>query len=643
MDRLGTEGIVFRQAIAQVPLTLPSHVAILTGTYPIWNGVEDLTTMGLGPGTPTLAEVFKKHGYSTAAFVSAFVLNSMWGLKRGFDFYDDAINPGDEDSSQHHRLERKASETVDLTVRWLEGHGSQPFFLWLHLYDPHAPYDPPEPFKSRFRTRPYDGEIAYTDQQLGRFVSFLESQNLYASSLILLASDHGEGLGEHGEGQHGLFIYNSTVHVPLILKPPADFNPSQRSISEVVNTVDIAPTLVQYCRFPSADSASFQGRSLLPLVRSQTAGTPREGYSESLYPRTSFGWHSLHGTETRQYHYIEAPREELYDLGSDPGETHNIVKEKPTVAATLRENLHALAARYARPATQSGTISTVDLERLRELRSLGYVGGSSAKPLPGDAPKAADPKDRVRFYNQVIRATELAEDGRFRESDAALKQAASEDPNAYLPPFLMGENALAQHQYHEALDHYQRVLELNPRYDLAVMGMGQAALASGDAAGAAKAFQRALDLNPHNYLVKLALARAYEKLNRLPDAVNLEKEVIAFHPEDGKANSDYGVTLVRMRQYQDGLAALQKAVQQGYSTAVTYNFLGTAQLAAGNTEQAVRAYEEAIHLDVKYSAPYGNLALVYLREGQDDKARQYYREACRLDRALCQELAPRFR
>jgi Tfp pilus assembly protein PilF len=207
----------------------------------------------------------------------------------------------------------------------------------------------------------------------------------------------------------------------------------------------------------------------------------------------------------------------------------------------------------------------------------------------------------------------------------------------------MGENALAQHQYHEALDHYQRVLELNPRYDLAVMGMGQAALASGDAAGAAKAFQRALDLNPHNYLVKLALARAYEKLNRLPDAENLEKEVIASHPEDGKANSDYGVTLVRMRQYQDGLAALQKAVQHGYSTAVTYNFLGTAQLAAGNTEQAVRAYEEAIHLDVKYSAPYGNLALVYLREGQDDKARQYYREACRLDRALCQELAPRFR
>ena len=643
MDRLATEGIVFRQAIAQVPLTLPSHVAILTGTYPIWNGVEDLTTEGLGPGVPTLAEVFKKHGYSTAALVSAFVLNSMWGLKRGFDAYDDAINPLDEVSTEHHSLERKASETVDHTLRWLQGHSSQPFFLWLHLYDPHAPYDPPEPFKSRFHNRPYDGEIAYTDQQLGRFVSFLESQNLYASSLILLVSDHGEGLGEHGEEQHGLFIYNSTVHVPLILKPPADFKAAQRSISEVVNTVDIAPTLVQYCRFPSADSASFQGRSLLSLTRSKSPGTPREGYSESLYPRTSFGWHSLHGTETEQYHYIQAPREELYDLLLDPTETHNIAGQKPSVAAALRENMHALAARYARPARQSGTTLTVDLERLRELRSLGYVGGSSAKPLGGDAPNAADPKDRVKFYNQVIRATELAEDGRFRESDAALKQAAAEDPNAYLPPFLMGENALAQHQYHEALDHYQRALELNPRYDLAAIGMGQAAVASGDAAGAVKAFQRALELNPRNYLVKLALAKAYEKLNRFPDAVNLEKEVLASHPEDGKANSDYGVTLVRMRQYQDGLAALQKAVQQGYGTAVTYNFLGTAQLAAGNTEEAVRAYEGAIHLDVKYSAPYGNLALLYIRAGQEDKARQYYREACRLDSVLCQELASHFR
>jgi Tfp pilus assembly protein PilF len=513
----------------------------------------------------------------------------------------------------------------------------------LHLYDPHTPYDPPEPFKTRFRLHPYDGEIAYADQQLGRLVSFLRAHSLYDSSLILLASDHGEGLGEHGEQVHGLFIYNSTVHVPLILKLPVGGKPAPHTIDLVVNTVDIAPTLTQACGFPSADSTSFQGRSLLPLLRSTAGGAPRAGYSESLYPRTSFGWHSLHGIETERYHYVEAPREELYDLGLDPAETHNLLGEKPSVAATLREDLHALEVRYSHPARTSQAAPPIDMEKLRELRALGYVGGSAPEPLQADAPGAADPKERVTFFTRVIHATELAEDGRFRESSELLGEAAAEDPQAYLPPFLLGENALAQRQYHEAMNYYRRALEIDPRYELAAMGMGHAALEGGDPAGAVKAFQWTLELNPRNFVAKLAMANAYAKLNRMTDAASLEKEVLASHPEEGKVNSDYGVTLVRMRQYPEGLAALAKAVELGYRTAITCNFLGTARLATGHTDEAVRAYEEAIRLDPKYSAPYGNLALFYLRAGQNAKARQYYQQACQIDSALCQELAPRFR
>ncbi len=265
-DRLARDGVIFRRAIAQVPLTLPSHVAILTGTYPMWNGVEDLTTAGLGPGIPTLAEVFKRHGYLTAAFVSSFVLNSMWGLNRGFDLYDDAITLEGAKSAGQSGLERRAAETIDRALAWLEDHRSGRFFVWLHLYDPHAPYTPPEPFKSRFRTHPYDGEVAYANEQLGRFITFLDSHDLYASSLIVLASDHGEGLGEHAEQQRGLFIYNSTVHVPLILKPPEGFKLARGSVNQVVSTVDIAPTLTQFEQFPSRDLASFQGRSLVPLL-----------------------------------------------------------------------------------------------------------------------------------------------------------------------------------------------------------------------------------------------------------------------------------------------------------------------------------------------------------------------------------------
>jgi Flp pilus assembly protein TadD len=459
--------------------------------------------------------------------------------------------------------------------------------------------------------------------------------------LIILASDHGEGLGEHGEAQHGLFIYNSTVHVPLILKPPARLPASARSVTNLVNTVDIAPTLVQICDFPSSDAAGFQGRSLVPLLSGHSTGNPEAGYTESLYPRTSFGWHSLSAIETDKYHYIEAPHRELYDLEHDPGEAHNIFKEQTALAATLRDELRAWESRFTADA-KSSQPKPVDLEKLRELRSLGYIGGASAKAADSDAPDAADPKDRIGIYTRIIRSTELADDGRYSDSDTLLKAAAQEDPKAYLPPFLLGENALAQRDFGTALARYRQTLDLNPRYEMAAIGLAQAALGAGDAPGALKAFQWAAELNPNNYLVKLAMAGAYEELKRPGDALALQKEVLSAHPDDGKANSDHGVTLVRLKQYQEALAPLQKAVQVGYRTAVTLNFLGTALLATGKQEEAVRAYQEATRLDPQYAAPVGNLALFSLREGRGGEARHYYQRVCELDSKLCQELRPRF-
>jgi choline-sulfatase len=642
-DRLARDGVLFTRAIAQVPLTLPSHVAILTGTFPMWNGVEDLATQGLGPGIPTLAEIYRRHGYATAAFVSAFVLNSMWGLDRGFDIYDDSLPPQADVRSGNRNLERKAGETVNRCLHWLEAHESQPFFLWIHLYDPHAPYNAPEPFKSRFRKRPYEGEVAYADQQLGRLIAHLEAHNLYSRSLILFTSDHGEGLGEHGEQQHGLFVYNSTVHVPVILKPPASFAFSRRRVNQVVNSVDIAPTLVQFCQFPAPDSAMFQGRSLLPLLRSPAPGSARDAYSESLYPRSSFGWHSLHAIETDRYHYIEARTAELYDLNQDPRETRNVIAQFPSVAATLRETLRGVVNRYGHSEQASKSVAAADLEKLRDLRSLGYVGASPTEPLRGDPPGAADPRERIGFYNLIMRATELAEDGRHQDSDVLLMRAAGQEPEAYLPRFLLGENALAQGRFTKAREYYLKALDLNPRYELAAIGLGQTALRAGDPAQALKPFRWALELNPHDEPVKLAMATAYERLKRFQEAADLEKGVLEAHPGDAKANSDYGVTLVRMKRYPEALLVLRKAVEAGYSTAITYNFLGTAELAAGHTEEAVRAYEKAVRLDARYSAAYGNLALLYLRMGQNEKAQQYYRRVCQFDSEICRELSARFR
>jgi arylsulfatase A-like enzyme/Flp pilus assembly protein TadD len=640
-DQLARDGVVFLNAIAQVPLTLPSHVVILTGTYPMWNHVRDLATTGLAEGIPTLAELFRKNGYVTAAFVSSFVLNSMWGLNRGFDVYDDSIFPKPGKEAPNAALERRASETIDRCLHWLQEQGARPFFLWVHLYDPHAPYNPPEPFKSRFRSDPYDGEVAYADQQLGRLVGFLQAHDFYSGSLILLTSDHGEGLGEHGEQQHGLFVYNSTVHVPLIIKPPTGFEKARPTVAQVVNSVDIAPTLAQFCNFPSADFSSFQGRSLLPLVQSREAGVPRDGYSESIYPRSSFGWHSLHAIETERYHFIDAPQEELYDLERDPGETRNLLGVKASVAAPLREKLRSFETRYERAEMTKDSEPSVDLEKLRELRSLGYVGASPAEPMRGDPPGAADPKDRIGFYNLVMRATELAEDGRLIESNALLARAEAQNPKAYLPVFLLGENALVQGRFKDAKNYYLQTLERNPRYDLAALGLGQAALRMDDGAGAVKAFSWALELNPRNYPAKLALARAYEKQGQFSEAAKLEREVLAAQPGFAQAHSAYGITLVRMKRYAEALPSLLKSIDLGYRSAMTYNFLGTACLAVGREQEGVRAYEEAIRADAAYSAPYGNLALYYARAGERTKSREYLRNACRLDATLCRELSPR--
>ncbi len=643
MDGLARDGVVFRRAVAQVPLTLPSHTAILTGTYPMWNGVEDLSTRGLSPGIPTLAEAFKRHGYATAAFVSAFVLDSMWGLERGFDLYDDWFKPVEGKADRRDSLERRAEETVNHSLAWLDAHHSQSFFLWIHLYDPHAPYDPPEPFKSRYRARPYDGEVAYADQQLGRLIASLKRAGLYAPALIVLTSDHGESLGEHQEQQHGFFIYNSTVRVPLIVKPPDGFEPARRSVVRVVNTVDIAPTLAQFCRFDSSDVANFQGRSLLALLDKSPPTPTREGYSESLYPRSTFGWHSLRAVETGQYHYIAAPKEELYDLEQDPGETHNLVRQSPATVAALRAILQQAVTRFGRKAGVSASAPALGPEAVEKLRSLGYLSISLPKNQQDDDPRAADPKDEIGFYNQVMRATELAEDGRFRESNALLEQTAAANPRAYLLPFLQGENSLALGQPREAVRYYRRALGLNAGFDQAAMGLGHAAYRAGDNAEAVKAYQLALELNPRNFIVRLALGKAYWRLNRLDDAAEGERQVLREHPNYAQARADYGITLVRLRKFDIALPELLKAIELGYRTSLVYNYLGNAYMASGRSAEAVGAYEEAIRLDPNSPTAYVKLAVIFAQSGQPEKARQYYQKACRLDPQLCRQIGAKFR
>ena len=641
MDAVARDGVLFRRAIAQVPLTAPSHAAILTGTYPAWNGMRDWTDAGMRADVPTLAEIFKRQGYATAAFVSAFVLDSMWGLNRGFDHYDDWFDPRDYRQIKRQSLERPAEKTVDRGIAWLQTRGTGPFFLWLHLYDPHAPYQPPEPFKSRYKDRLYDGEVAYTDQQLGRFIQFLKDHDLYSSSLVVLTSDHGEALGEHSEQEHGYFIYSSSIHVPLVVKFPSGFEAPQRSIQQVVNTIDVAPTVAQFCALPSSEMGTFQGYSLLSLV-TKGPGTARYGYSESLYPRSLVGASGLFGIRTERYQYIRAPREELYDLDQDPMEKINILREKPAVAQELRQALQATLSRHTRAAAAQGA-GQIDPETAEKLRSLGYVSLAAAKRPAEDDRNAPDPKDLIGTYHQITRAIELGDRNARGAANAILAALSVQHPRLSLLPFLMGENLRSLGDNRKAIVQYRRALELNPASDQAAVGLGNAAYAAEENDQASKAFELALQLNPRNFLARLALAKVYWRLNRLPEAAAEQLRVLQDHPNLAEAHADYAVTLVRLQRFSEALPVFAKAISLGYQEAIGYNFMGNALMAEGRAEEAVRAYEQAAALDPQYPTPLVNLALHYQESGDREKAREYFQRACRISPELCRELAARFR
>src|SRR6266576_2869196 len=310
LDGLAHDGVLFERAISQVPLTWPSHAVILTGTYPFQNGVQDFTGQPLARQFRSVAQAFKQHGYATGAVVSAFVLDRSWGLARGFDFYDDAFAPEQFNNRDLGLVERRAGESVTRALSWLQKNPHRPFFFWLHLYDPHSPYHPPQPYRTQYRNNLYDGEIAYTDHELGRLISWLKHSQLYDRSLIVTLSDHGESLGEHGEHEHGFFVYNSTVRIPLIVKPPAGSGFRLGRVARPVETIDIAPTLLQWAGIKDVIGKQFQSHGFLTSEpeNDQTA------YSETFYPFSSFGWSPLHALETSRYHYIDAPIPELYDV-----------------------------------------------------------------------------------------------------------------------------------------------------------------------------------------------------------------------------------------------------------------------------------------------------------------------------------------
>ena len=639
IDRLASEGVRFENAYAQVPITLPSHAVILTGTYPMSNGVRDFTSPGLPDDVPTLAEIFRRHHYRTAAFVSSFVLNSMWGLNRGFETYNDTVAANPNRPASPFQLERPGDQTVDRMLEWLQRRESDPFFVWLHLYDPHSPYRPPEPYRSQYVDHLYDGEIAFDDAQISRVIARLRQLHLYRNTLVVLLSDHGESLGEHGEDEHGFFIYNATLLVPLILKPPGDAAEG-RVIREPVGTVDVAPTIARLCNFPPEETRSFQGRSLLSAPNEPPSENAAV-YAESYYPRNSFGWHALRALVTPHLKYIEAPRAELYDLTRDPGERQNIATTDSAAAASLRDRL-AETERKFRAAHENSSSAKLDPDTLEKLKSLGYVSYQAGSRDAVSESARADPKDKVSVLNQILRAGDLTRLARNAEADQLLARLEKTEPGLYVVPFQRGENYLAWRKPDRAAPELRRALALNPTFDQAALGLGRAYFLLGQNQQAETAFQLAIQLNPHNFLARLALARVYWGENRLDEAEAELAQVTTTHPESAEAHAEYGIVLAKLAKYKEGAAEIKKGIELGYRDAIAYNYLGVALAQLGDRPNAIRAYEQAVALNSRYAAAYLNLALQYRSQGEVTNARSYFRRVCEISGQLCQRYADQF-
>jgi choline-sulfatase len=646
LDALAHDGVVFERAISQVPLTWPSHAVILTGTYPFQNGVQDFTGQPLAQQFRTAAQAFQKTGYATGAVVSAFVLDRSWGLARGFDFYDDAFSAKTFAKKDVSLVDRGAGESVAHAIAWLKKTPRRPFFLWLHLYDPHSPYDSPEPYRSEYRSHPYDGAIAYADHELGNLMAWLKQNHLYDSSLIVALSDHGESLGEHGEDEHGFFLYNATVHVPLIVKPPVK-PPAGSGIatgrrSEPVETTAVAPTLLQLAGLsdsPDPIHAQFQSHALFEAAMkagknqaaNQVANDP--AYSETFYPFSSFGWSPLHALESGRFQFIEAPKPELYDLETDPGETRNIAGEQPATVAVLREKMQVLLARnpFTPQKAGAGNLSPDAQEKLRALGYFGFRAGVSPESLKQGL---SDPKDKLWEFNSILKATNAFQRNEDDQAEALLREVQQKDPQIYVIPFLLGESALRRQDWDQAAEQLQRCLALNPNFDSGMTGLALALSRLGRVDEAKNWLHKARQINAENYRAWYQ-AGLLDAASDPAAALSYYQKAVAIQPNFSPGQRETGMALFQQKDYAGAAIHLEKALSLGLEDARLHNFLGICYSQTNRMSQAVREHQRAIELDPKLAEAHLNLAYDYQRLGKMSQSRAEYATACKLETKFC--------
>jgi arylsulfatase A-like enzyme len=608
LDMLARQSVVFSRAYSQVPLTAPSHATILTGTYPQFHQMSDFQ-VPLAQGLPYAPEILRTHGYRTAAFVGSIVLDPKQrfapGFDRGFDTYDAGFRTRRPGEDRYHTWERRGDEVVAHALEWLNQRPKGPFFVWVHLYDAHYPYEPPEPYKSKYATAPYDGEIAYADSAVGKFLSQLRARGFYDNAAIAVMADHGEALGEHGEDTHGIFLYDETIHVPLVIKLPGGSSAGKR-IDSRVGLVDVLPTILQAVGV--AVPQEVQGESLLGMMTPKPAAAENGGatvapetfpdrptYAETDYPHRAYHWSSLRALRTGKYLYIKAPRQELYDQSVDPNAEHDLSASSKAVTGTLAGQLDAFRQKTSNG--KEAPKSAVDPEAQEKLAALGYVATDSNASRPSTKDLDADPKDKIEFSNLMNRANFLVEDEHYREALPLLQQLIAQKPDAPVPYVKLGRSYVAMREYEKAVSVLRRLVELNPDSASSHFQLGAALLATGDFATAVPELEIVVEKAPLWVQPHLMLATAYSKTDRAREAVTECEKVLETVPNHYGALLLEGRILVLSKHAEAALSSLEKAAALRPERPEPHMLLADAYVQLGRTTDAARERDGAKRLE----------------------------------------------
>lgn len=603
LDGLAARGVRFADATAHAPLTHPSHAAIMTGRYPGAFGIRLNGMTPLPPEAVTLAERFQAAGFATGAVVASVILDEAYGLAQGFDDYDDRIAARSGDIALS-TLQRRAGDVTDRALAWLASRRAQRegWFLWVHYYDPHLPYDAPGA-DAAFAKRPYDGEVAYVDRELGRLLKGIDP----ATTLVAVTSDHGEGLGDHGESDHGYFIYDSTLHVPLIIAGPGI---APRVVTEQVRSIDIAPTLLDLAGVPRQPSTvnrhPTDGESLGALMNGRARADVPPSYAESWYPKLHFGWSELRSLRVGEWKHIAAPKPELYDLRVDPGETKNVIAARGTVAGRMAADLRAIVSGFS---DAPAAAARPDPEAEARLRALGYVGSMApvATTTGGD-----DPKDRlddyVAYRDRFNRALGLLSRGRAAAAEAQLRELVARNVRAYEAHLYLGQAYAAQKKYDAALGEFDASLALNPAGAQPHFEAAKVYAARGDIARAVARGRDGLALDPQSFYGHYTLGTIRLQAGQPTEAAALLATAVRLNPDDPRAHANLAQAAMRIRSFEVARQSLERLVALDFRAADAHYNLGVLAEARRDVAAARRHYAAALAADPKHAQARAALA-----------------------------------